>query len=71
VAFIRGSRALSAITALYFGACSFLPVPMNEPLRLVPPGNTEYRLLDINRHPRMCRVGEVMVWSLFETTIKN
>src|SRR5271169_2946542 len=41
-------RALTAIAVLLVGACSSLSVPMNEPLRSAA-GNTEYRLLDVNR----------------------
>src|SRR5271165_3425467 len=41
-------RALGAIAVLMLGACSSLSVPMNEPLRSAA-GNTEYRLLDVNR----------------------
>jgi len=41
-------RALGAIAVLMLGACSSLSVPMNEPLRSAA-GNTEYRLLDMNR----------------------
>jgi NTE family protein len=44
----RRLRALSAIAVLLVGACSSLSVPMNEPL-LSAAGNTEYRLLDVNR----------------------
>jgi hypothetical protein len=43
-----GFRALGCIAALLVGACSSLAVPMNEPLRSAA-GNTEYRLLDVNR----------------------
>jgi NTE family protein len=39
---------LGAIAMLMLGACSSLSVPMNEPLRSAA-GNTEYRLLDVNR----------------------
>jgi hypothetical protein len=41
-------RALGAIAVLMLGACSSLSVPMNEPLRSAA-GNTEFRLLDVNR----------------------
>ncbi|HEY2013262.1 MAG TPA: patatin-like phospholipase family protein, partial [Bryobacteraceae bacterium] len=47
-AIMRRLRALSVIPMLLLGACSSLSVPMNEPLRSVA-GNTEYRLLDVNR----------------------
>src|SRR5882757_7954510 len=47
-AVMRRLRALSAIALLLIGACSSLRVPMNEPLRSAA-GNTEYRLLDVNR----------------------
>jgi NTE family protein len=41
-------RALGAFAVLMLGACSSLSVPMNEPLRSAA-GNTEFRLLDVNR----------------------
>src|SRR5271169_2170886 len=47
-AVMRRLRALTAIAVLLVGACSSLSVPMNEPLRSAA-GNTEYRLLDVNR----------------------
>src|SRR5271155_6069592 len=47
-AIMRRLRALSASAVLMLGACSSLSVPMNEPLHSVA-GNTEYRLLDVNR----------------------
>src|SRR5271170_1701992 len=47
-AIMRRLRALSASAVLMLGACSLLSVPMNEPLHSVA-GNTEYRLLDVNR----------------------
>jgi hypothetical protein len=47
-AIMLGLRASSAIAALMLAACSSLSVPMNEPLRSAG-GNTEYRLLDVNR----------------------
>jgi NTE family protein len=40
-------RMLGFLAALLLGGCS-LTVPMNEPLRS-PAGNTEYRLVDVNR----------------------
>jgi NTE family protein len=43
----RKLRAFVVIAALLLGACASLSVPMNEPLRSG--GNTEYRLLDVNR----------------------
>jgi NTE family protein len=42
-------RALGLIAVLLLGGCGSLAVPMNEPLRSAA-GNTEYRLLDVNRH---------------------
>ena len=45
---MRKSRAFNVIAALLLGSCSSLSVPMNEPLRSAA-GNTEYRLLDVNR----------------------
>jgi NTE family protein len=47
-AIMRRLRALTAIAVLLVGACSSLSVPMNEPLHSAA-GNTEYRLLDVNR----------------------
>ena len=47
-AVVRRLRALTAIAVLLVGACSSLSVPMNEPLHSAA-GNTEYRLLDVNR----------------------
>src|SRR5271167_5106450 len=47
-AVMRRLRALTAIAVLLGGACSSLSVPMNEPLRSAA-GNTEYRLVDVNR----------------------
>jgi len=41
-------RLLNAATVFILAACSSLSVPMNEPLRSAA-GNTEYRLLDVNR----------------------
>src|SRR5215471_18235253 len=41
-------RRLSAAAVFVVAACSSLSVPMNEPLRSAA-GNTEYRLLDVNR----------------------
>jgi NTE family protein len=41
-------RVLGEIAVLMLGACSSLSVPMNEPLRSAA-GNTEFRLLDVNR----------------------
>ncbi|MGC2201045.1 MAG: patatin-like phospholipase family protein [Stellaceae bacterium] len=43
-----GLRALGATALLMLAACSSLSVPMNEPLHSAS-GNTEYRLLDVNR----------------------
>src|SRR5437879_5408181 len=43
-----GLRALGAIAALMLAACSSLSIPINEPLRSAS-GNSEYRLLDVNR----------------------
>jgi len=39
---------LTAVPVFILAACSSLSVPMNEPLRSAA-GNTEYRLLDVNR----------------------
>ena len=44
----RSLRAVRVIMMLLLGACSSLSVPMNEALRSAA-GNTEYRLLDVNR----------------------
>ena len=44
----RRLRAMGVMAALIMGACSSLSVPMNDPLRSAA-GNTEYRLLDVNR----------------------
>jgi hypothetical protein len=45
---LRNLRALSAGTLFTLSACSSLAVPMNEPLQSAA-GNTEYRLIDVNR----------------------
>src|SRR5215470_1870040 len=45
---LRYLRALSAVAMFALGGCSSLAVPMNEPLRSAA-GNTEYRLIDVNR----------------------
>src|SRR5271169_6172304 len=45
---MRRWQALGFLAVLLVGACSSLSVPMNEPLRSAA-GNTEYRLLDVNR----------------------
>src|SRR6516164_2993318 len=47
-AILRRLRWWSVIVALVLETCSSLSVPMNEPLRTAA-GNTEYRLLDVNR----------------------
>ncbi len=39
---------IGLVLALFLGGCTSLTVPMNQPLRS-PAGNTEYRLLDVNR----------------------
>ena len=41
-------QVIGLLAALLIGGCSSLTVPMNEPLRSSA-GNTEYRLLDVNR----------------------
>ena len=41
-------HVLGLAVVLLLGGCSSLRVPMNEPLRSAA-GNTEYRLLDVNR----------------------
>jgi NTE family protein len=41
-------RLFSLVALLMLGACASLSVPMNEPLRSTA-GNTEYRLVDVNR----------------------
>jgi len=41
-------RVLGLVLVLLLGSCSSLTVPMNEPLRSSA-GNTEFRLLDVNR----------------------
>jgi NTE family protein len=41
-------RLFNLVGLFILGACSSLSVPMNEPLRSAA-GNTEYRLLDVNR----------------------
>ena len=46
--FIGGRHALALLTALLLAGCASLSVPMNEPLHRAA-GNTEYRLLDLNR----------------------
>lgn len=46
--FIGGRHALALFTALLLAGCASLSVPMNEPLHRAA-GNTEYRLLDLNR----------------------
>jgi NTE family protein len=45
---LRRCRILGLAVALLLGGCGSLSVPMNEPLRSAA-GNTEYRLLDVNR----------------------
>jgi len=45
---LRHLHRLSAGWLLILSACSSLAVPMNEPLRSAV-GNTEYRLIDVNR----------------------
>ena len=45
---LRHLQALSTVALLILNACSSLAVPMNEPLRSAV-GNTEYRLVDVNR----------------------
>jgi NTE family protein len=45
---IRSLRAWGGAALLVLGACSSLTAPMNEPLQSAG-GNTEYRLLDVNR----------------------
>jgi NTE family protein len=45
---IRRLQVWSAIALSVLGACSSLSVPMNEPLPSAA-GNTEYRLVDVNR----------------------
>ena len=39
---------IGLVLALFLGGCTSLTIPMNQPLRS-PEGNTEYRLLDVNR----------------------
>src|SRR5271169_19642 len=45
---MRRLQALGSIAVFLLYGCGSLSVPMNEPLRS-PAGNTEYRLLDVNR----------------------
>src|SRR5271165_537721 len=45
---LRRLQALGSIAVFLLYGCGSLSVPMNEPLRS-PAGNTEYRLLDVNR----------------------
>ena len=47
-AVIRRLGVLAALALFMLAACSSLSVPMNEPLQSAA-GNTEYRLLDVNR----------------------